>query len=52
MWLKFSDGTTQQADPIAETDAELMQMIQNIASSQENPLVHSRRHILIWIWIC
>lgn len=34
VWLKFSDGTTQQADPIAETDAELMQMIQNIASSQ------------------
>ena len=34
VWLKFADGTTQQADPIAETDAELMQMIQNIASSQ------------------
>lgn len=34
VWLKFSDGTTQQAEPIAATDAELMQMIQNIASSQ------------------
>ena len=34
VFLKFSDGRTERAEPIAATDAELMQMIQNIASNQ------------------
>lgn len=34
VFLKFADGRTERADPVAATDAELMQMIQGIASNQ------------------
>jgi putative type II /IV secretion system protein,virB11 related len=34
VFLKYADGRTERADPVAETDAELMQMIQGIASNQ------------------
>lgn len=34
VFLTFSNGHTERVEPIAATDAELMQMIQNIASNQ------------------
>ena len=34
VFLTFSNGRTERVEPIAATDAELMQMIQNIASNQ------------------
>lgn len=34
VFLKFADGRTERAEPVAATDAELMQMIQGIASNQ------------------
>lgn len=34
VFLTFSNGHTERVEPVAATDAELMQMIQNIASNQ------------------
>ena len=52
VFLKFADGRTERADPVAATDAELMQMIQGIARIRGMRRGPFPPHTLIWTWIC